>query len=275
MKATPRRIFPFASAVVAALVVAACGGSHHLSSSSEASREAVTVSADGAQGNLGKGAVPIPSGAVAQVGNALITRAQVNHWMSTLLGGDFYENKRIVAPKGLVADPPDYPRCVASLRRFAVSAKPSTAELEGKCHELNEALKQQALELLIESQWSINRGAELGLKVGQVEIQKAFNRLSAREFPTVAALHRYLALRGWTLSVELDLVRRDLLGTKLLQKLKGTRALTRFSRESTRKDKAETSCRLGYVVESCREYSGSASMTLSPAVLIEQIAPWK
>lgn len=275
MNITPRTLFAFVAAAAVALALAACGGSHHSSSSAAAPKESVTASADSAPGSLGKGAVPIPSGAVAQVGNTLITTTQLSHWMSALLGGDFYEGVRIVAPTGLVSDPPDYPRCVASLRRFAVAAKPSTAELESKCHELNEALEQQALESLIESQWTINREAELGLKVGPAEIQKAFKRLSAREFPTPAALHKYLALRGWTLSVELVLVQRDVLGTKLLRKLKGAQALMTYSRESARKDKAETSCRSGYVVESCREYSGPASTTPSPAILIEQIAAWK
>ena len=272
-----RTALAFVACLLIGVGLAACGSAASDKTPSTGSdASAVTPNPGGPSlGTLGKGAVPIPADAVAQVGNVQITEATLNEWMSHVLGGDAYESVGLVAPRGLVSDPPNYPRCESALRRLlASSAASHAAQFKSKCEELYQALKQQTLTTLIESQWAVARDAELGIKVDNQEVEREFERVKATQFRTTAALHTYLAQRGWSLSVELELIKRDMLGARLLHKVKGVQALTRLARENPKKGKAETSCRAGYVVESCREYT-TAPATPSPNVLLEEIVAWR
>ena len=222
---------------------------------------------------------------VAEVGGSAITRASVNHWMSTIMGGDFYEISRRVAPVGLAADPENYPACKAALEKLASSyaqAKPSEAERKQKCEQLHQALKAQALSYLITANVARGQAAELGLAATPAEVEQFFHTIQAREFPKEAELRQYLAERHWSVADELFLLKRDLLSsklkTKLLGRYKGTSglaALAKYAKEANRRWTAKTTCRSGYVVSGCSEYtSAQANATAaapSAAVLIEAL----
>jgi len=198
--------------------------------------------------------------------------------MGTLLGGDLYESKRVVAPKGLVSDPENLPRCVATVQRFiAGNASPTPAQIEQKCKQLHTALKNQALTSLIQYHWDLDRNAKLGLRIEPAETQRLFAQIRAKEFPTRRALDAYLARRGWTIEDELFLVKRDLLGAKVLKKiaaLGGPKGFERFTSETNEREKSETSCRPGYVVEPCREFT-SAPAEPGPNALLGEVSEWK
>ena len=237
----------------------------------------VAGSVDEAVGNLGKGATPIPGGAVAQVGNAFITRRALNHRMTAIVGGDLYELAGIVAPKGLVSDPPHSEGCVAALERIVKRRpNPGARELEAKCERLNDAVRFQALTTLIEAQWAIARDQEFGVSVRDAEVAQLDRHVKAVDFGTSAQYQRYLERRGWTDVDERNLLRRDLLAAKLIKNLRGKggiQAVARYGHESIAKGRAETSCRSGYVVADCREYSSAVKVPV-PEAVVREIAAW-
>jgi hypothetical protein len=242
------KVLAVAIAALVAVGVTACGGSRH-----------------------------VPAGTVVEVGETPITKATLNHWMSTLLGGDFFEIAHITPPKGMVSDPPDDSTCIADMR--VVAPTMGAGELTGRCEELEQAVKEQALNYLISVQRLIDEGAKAGLKATPGEIQKKFAEVKSRQFSTEADLREYLAERDWTLSDELYLVKRDVLSVKLseelVSKFRGglnSPALVSYVQGQTRKWTAKTACRTGYVVSVCKDYtSADAARVPSPAVLIEKI----
>jgi hypothetical protein len=141
------------------------------------------------------------------------------------------------------------------------------------CGKLHQAVREQALSYLIESQWNIGQDTEQGLRVTDPEVEQEFKRLRAERFPKEAELQQYLANRGWTLADELYLIKRDLLASKLQGKLSKTdseSAYSRYFQEATTKWTAMTSCRTGYVVKECMQYH-TPSPVPAPAVLIEEL----
>lgn len=227
---------------------------------------------------------------VAQIGGARITRSTLNHWMSSIVGGDYYESLLRRAPKGLVSDPPNYAACASAIETIgpptsaAGSSKAIRTELEGKCRELYSALRQQALTFLISEVWSVDVDAEYGIKVTNEEIKQVFEKLKAEQFPSKAAFATYLANHRWTLSDELDLVKRDLLTGKLeaaLERKLGKtghkpndvqKAYLTLYEENVKKYTAKTICRAGYLAPDCKQYKAPAHEPPSPDILLEQIA---
>src|SRR4029077_16402098 len=217
---------------------------------------------------------------VARVGENSITRATLNHWMGIIVSGDYFEKVGRRAPKGLVSDPPNYAACVAAEEAIMpkpVKGKslPTAAQRESKCRQLYQVLKQQAMAFLISSQRLIKQGAEQGVKGTDEEVKQHFKLLKAEEYPSDAEFQKYLADRGWTLPVELFLLKRNLLSTKIEQKLcQGhEQALVDFFKKSTKKWTASTSCNAAYVVEGCKQYKPTKTPPgASPAVLLEEMA---
>jgi hypothetical protein len=215
---------------------------------------------------------------VAQVGGTPITRATLSHWMSTIVGGDYFELTSKVAPSGIVSDPPNYPRCQAIYEATSAklppgSTRPSAELLASKCRQLYAALKEQALSFLIETQWSTEQDAEQGIRLTSAEIARSFERYKAGEFSSEAQFQTYLAERRWSLSDELFLIKKDLLSTKLIAKLGAEkRNLAAFSRESSRRLRAKTSCHAGYVVEQCSAYKAPATPAVAPETVVDTLA---
>ena len=217
---------------------------------------------------------------VAQVGGSSITKAELDHWMSTEAGGDFYElSAGHTVPEGLVSEPPNYAACVARLEAVAANptkgrSKPTAGQLLSKCRQLYQALKVQALSFLVASRWTVGAFGEVGVKATDKEVMQKFNRMKAEQFPKEGELQRYLTSRRRSPSDELLLVKLDLLSQKALQKLEtgGKQMITKFT-EAEQRWTAKTNCRAGYVVKSCKQYTGPPPLsTPSGAVLLEQVA---
>jgi hypothetical protein len=213
---------------------------------------------------------------VAQVGTATISKAMLNSWMSSITGGDFYEAALITPPTHLVSDPPNYGLCVRRLKAMAPSF--GAAALMTKCRDLYLGIKEQTLRYLLSALQRVGEDGELGVKVSEGEVRRRFAYVKAREFTSEAEYRRYLARRDWGSSVELFLVKADLLGSKLRQKLKerfgsDEAAEAKYLEAEAAKWKAKTSCRPGYVIELCRQYKHPASEPAlqSPAVVAELI----
>jgi hypothetical protein len=223
--------------------------------------------------------------AVARVGAASITRGELDHWMTTLSGGDFYEVARgHTSPAGLVSEPPNYPTCVSSLQAAATKAqsqpKPtfaapqeSSAKLLAKCHQLYVALRLQAIKYLIDAKWTLGVYAVLGVTVSDQEIAKELSQVKSSEFPKPGQFDQYLADSRRSLADELLVVKLDLASHKMQQKVakEGKQTIRRLS-EAAQRLTAKTNCRPGYVVPHCRQFRKWKGTAPSPAVLLEQVA---
>jgi hypothetical protein len=190
--------------------------------------------------------------------------------MGPMVGGDFFESTHLRAPRGLVSEPPNYAACIAAVRSFG--SKLTLAQITGKCKQLYEQIKEQVVTYLIEAEWSRARDAEQGVTVSNQEVEQEFKRLEAAYFHKVGQLQQYLADHEWPLWVELFLIKRDLLYSKLEKKFDATGRKKQFDRfliDSAKQWTAKTSCQVGYRVELCIGYK-SVPATTAPDILIEE-----
>jgi hypothetical protein len=220
---------------------------------------------------------------VARVGTTPITRAAISHWMTTLVGGDYYElSGSHLIPAGLVSDPPDYSGCESRLEAVAAhspstEAKPTGTQISTKCRQLYQAMRHQAAAYLVQAQWLINTYAALGITVTDQEVQQELARWSAEnKFNTEAQRNQFLALQRRSLADELLLMRLDVLGQKAEKEIhhEGKAFVAKLT-ETEQKWTSKTTCTAGYVVQHCRQFTSEPAPTaaLPPSsILVEQIA---
>jgi hypothetical protein len=220
---------------------------------------------------------------VAHVGETAITKTAINHWMSTLAGGDYNElSGGRTVPEGLVSEPPSYVACVAHLEAAATSSvknspRPTRVQLLTKCQQLYRALRTQATAYLVTAQWLINVDREGGVTVTDGEVLEYFRHLK-KDHPylsTEARVRNYFASRRLSLADFLFTLQLDLLSQKIQQKVAsgGKQALAELT-EAEQRWTAKTSCRPGYVVQHCKQYRGEPEYSSSPppSILMEQVA---
>jgi hypothetical protein len=226
----------------------------------------------------------LPGAVIAKIGGTTITKAELNHWMATLTGGDFYDVGRgHEVPGRLASEPPDYAACVASLQAAAAKArggragaKPpasnvSAAQLLNKCHELYVALRLQATTYVVEGHWLIAVAAALGVRASEAEVQSMLRQIKTREYPRPGQFQRYLANSRRSLDDELFVIKLDVLEQRLGKQL-STHAKQIKLLEAGHQVTAETDCQAGYVVQHCRQFTTSKKLPHSPVVLLEQVA---
>jgi hypothetical protein len=202
--------------------------------------------------------------------------------METLAGGDYYELSRAhVVPSGLVSDPPNYPRCVASLEAAQAASPKKLTHLTGlkllaKCRLLYLQLRTQATAYLVKNAVLTASYREGGVTVSDAEVATAFARYKAETYPTSAQQQRFLAARKLSVADELLIIKMDLLAQKAQAKITtgGKQAFAAFLTAQQRWT-TKTTCSAGYVVEDCQNYAGGTQpygAAPSPAILMEQVA---
>jgi hypothetical protein len=199
--------------------------------------------------------------------------------MMAFAGSDYnVVSHHATVPEGLVSDPPNYARCVAALEAAAskapsASVRESGVQMVTKCRQLYEALRIQAASFLVSVGRTIGLGRDAGVTVTDGEVQRFFQGIKAREYPTEADLQRYLAGKRWTLPDLLLQAKLELLGTEILKKIATPQGRLKYT-EAERRWTEKTSCRPGYVVEYCKQFKGGATYpsTPPPSVLLEQVA---
>jgi hypothetical protein len=221
---------------------------------------------------------------VATVGKTKISRSTLNHWMNTMAGGDYQELVGSPAPAGLVSEPADYSRCVAAAKQIKPkdlpASIPNEARLKIRCRQLHTAVKEQALSYLISVLWRAEEGAELGQGVSERELSRKLQELAYQDYKSPAAFRRFLASRHWSLSDERTLLKRNLLDTKFLERLKrraaarggGEASYGKLVKENLAKWSARTKCSPGYTAWQCRPSGSSAEADPSASVVIGQLA---
>lgn len=243
---------------------------------------ALTASALSACGSSSMGSRgAIPSGAVVVVGDTPITKANLNHWMQTVIGGDFYERVKKRAPVGLVAEPANYPACISASETIVAGSPHKSAftkpDYEEKCRQLYESVKEQALGFMISVQWRVNEASEAGIELSDADIARYARELNARDFPHPGELAAYLANRRWIPSDQLYQFKRNLLTIKLKNKInaadnpKAESEYVHFVSANLKKRKAETSCRPTYLALQCRQFKSAPAGTPAPNVTLEEL----
>jgi hypothetical protein len=268
-----------ATAVAATLIATtagACGGGGAASGSSD------DASNTNSQASTPTPSLGLASGeVVVRVGDQAITRGQVNHWMATLAGGDYYElsaGHRI--PEGLVSDPPRFGACVAHLEAVVAAvptkaSQPTGVKLLSKCRQLYRAIKTQATTSLVTTELIFGLAEEEGIAVSDAEVLVAYRHGNAERFRTPAQLASFQAAKRASVSDELLLIKKNLISEKILAKLKSAGLDLHSLARAEASWKAKIRCRAGYVVEHCSQFHGTPPPSPdSPpvTVLIEQVS---
>ncbi|MDP9133335.1 MAG: peptidyl-prolyl cis-trans isomerase [Actinomycetota bacterium] len=155
----------------------------------------------------------VPGNAVAEVDGSAIDKEEFDHWTQVVA-------RSSGQPNASVPDAPDYVKCVAQKRKTTpapAKGQPKTtdAQLKDQCKQEYEAVRDQALQILVSFQWIEGEAEERGIKVSDAEVTKSFNEQKKQSFPKDADFQKFLKDSGQT---EADIKRRvelDLLSTKI------------------------------------------------------------
>lgn len=203
---------------------------------------------------------------MVRVGEHAITKTEVEHWMSVLMG-EGTDGRRSTPP---VPVPPRFEACIADPRertRLAFQqVHPTREQLKADCKLEYERFKLKALYLLISYQWVKGAAEELGVKPDQRELARQLSAYERAYAGIAGSFGRYLRLiRGTRADIELTLELNQLtqrIEAKVGGAGGGARSSSR-SRESLLADfgkkfkvrwLARTDCRPPYVVPICRQY---------------------
>jgi hypothetical protein len=226
----------------------------------------------------------IPANSVALVGSTPITKANLTHWMHSMLGGDYWERFGKRAPVGLVSEPANYAACEAAARGLVAQSghELTPAQISQRCRQLHVAIREQALLFLINVLWRVNEGKENGITVSDAATTSYSAKYIAKFYPKPGEYEKYLATHEWAPSDELYQVKRNLLTTALKEKVTGrSRKLEEtpqsrakyfsFVEQHIPKRKSETRCVAAYAVSMCTGYTEPASSPPAPDEILEEL----
>jgi len=208
---------------------------------------------------------------VAGVGS--ITKAAVDHWthVEFILLHEYVPTRPV--PKGVVPDPPSYKDCISYLKRTAHEYAARSSTLAAECRRKERQMRANTLDKLISWDWTIGRAHAFGIRASDAEVRQQLARVIKTRSLYGANVRRYLKLSGQTMADLLFRSRVQLLEVEIANSAKHVLAslpkgLTEKQRQiaylsvarrySATKDwVGKTSCRKGYVVSACKQYTGS------------------
>ena len=180
--------------------------------------------------------VSLPAGAVAKVGDQVITQAQYDQLRAASAG---LPN----GPAQIVSDPPRYAKCIASLRAFygklqsqrkaaAKSSKqaapaalaletPGTAALRTQCRQRRVGLVTATMSQLIRGAWTAQQAKAEHVSVSDAEVDKILAQ-QRKAYPSAAQYARFLESNGLTAAALEERTRMGLLSQKLALERNGT-----------------------------------------------------
>ena len=161
----------------------------------------------------------VPPDGVAKVGDAVIKKAEFDHWLTAAARGQ--------QPPGAGAppsppDPPNFEKCVAAKLKQPVpkgSQKPKPEQLKEQCKQEYEGLKTQVLQFLIQAETLQQEAAERDINVSDAEVRKQFADQKKQSFPSDKDYREFLKNSGMTEPDLLFRVKLDVLSNKLREKI--------------------------------------------------------
>jgi foldase protein PrsA len=193
MNSLAKRGLPLALVCAIAGVAGGCGGTHRSTTAARRSAPAASSSAAASKRSNVSLGTSLPSGAVAQVGTHLVSRATLERWIQA-------RTQSLPSASKLV--PPEFASCVARLKEEPVTPEGSEGDpvqLRKECNARYEAFRRQTLERLISSVWVLEAAREVqagsgkavaGLADGQGGIDP---RAAASAADAAGAVRRTLA----------------------------------------------------------------------------------
>jgi foldase protein PrsA len=164
----------------------------------------------------GCGGDDVPSDAVAKVGDTVITKQQFDHWYENAAKSQAQQGGPATPP-----DPPNFTRCVASLKSQAPKGTPAQKDsaLKKQCKTSYDQLRQQVTQFLIQSQWVQQEADKQGIEVKDAEVRRLFEDQKKQAFPKEAAYRKFLRTSGATEKDILFRVKLDTIQGKLAAKV--------------------------------------------------------
>ena len=182
---------------------------------------------------VGCGGDDVPGNAVATVDGTAITRSDFDHWMTVFAKSSASQATQSGSSSttSTVPDPPDYTACVKAKRDAAAKtkskARPSDTQLKKQCATEYTTLRDQALGLLIASQWLEGEATDQGIKVTPAEVTKSIDTQRKQQYPKMADFQKALKDAGFTMEDLRFQTRLQQLQEKLVDKIsKGAGAPT-------------------------------------------------
>jgi foldase protein PrsA len=163
----------------------------------------------------------VPGNAVARVGDNLITTKTFKHWI-----GVAARSSRPPGTTGavVVPDPPNFTKCIAAKRQSAPKPTrgqpaPTDAQFKAQCKQEYKGERDQVMQFLIQSQWVLGEGRDLGVKASDSEVRKSFDKQKKQSFPTEQQYQQFLKSSGMTEKDILLRVKLDLVSNKIRRKV--------------------------------------------------------
>ncbi|HEY5317667.1 MAG TPA: hypothetical protein VIJ20_06785, partial [Solirubrobacteraceae bacterium] len=118
----------------------------------------------------------VPGNSVAVVAGNPITQQTLEHWGYVAAVG---ESQSSPGSPVIVPDPPNYTKCMASLKKIAPATIPAS-ELKAACVQQFE----QTMEYLVRSYWVQGQAAAEKVKVTPAAVEAKFDTAKNQEFKT-------------------------------------------------------------------------------------------
>ena len=173
----------------------------------------------------GCGGDSVPGNSVAKVGDESITRSDFDHWMTVFAKSSASQAQQggAATTTSTVPDPPEYTACIKAKRAAAAKSKskarPSDAQLTRQCKTEYTSLRDQALGLLIASEWLEGEAAGQGIKVTDAEVTKSIEDQRKEQYPKKADFEKALKDAGFTMTDLRFQTRLQKLQEKLVDKI--------------------------------------------------------
>jgi phosphatidylethanolamine-binding protein (PEBP) family uncharacterized protein len=121
----------------------------------------------------------------------------------------------------------------------------------------------RALGFLLTSEWVLGEAKARGATVSEAEVKQRFSQLAHQSFPKAGALQKYFSTSGETEADLLARIKVELLAARVAAQVTAGKSasqhsaiLAAFETNFHTHWKALTSCKSGYVMEDCKQYSG-------------------
>jgi foldase protein PrsA len=167
----------------------------------------------------------VPSNAVARVGDATISKASFDHWL-TIANNSSAASAGTTRPPA--PDPPNFVNCVSYLQKTAPKppagqSAPTVSQLKAQCQTQYSGLRDQVMQFLVSADWLQGEASDQGVKVSSAQVNTTLNQLKAQQFPSSGQFQQFLATSGMTMQDLLFRVRLDALSTKIRTKVTGAK----------------------------------------------------
>ncbi|GAC1439075.1 MAG: hypothetical protein NVSMB51_16340 [Solirubrobacteraceae bacterium] len=164
----------------------------------------------------------IPGNAVAKVGDASVSKASFDHWLTVLVDSSAGNSPNAQRPP--VPDPPNYAKCIAFSQKTAPPTpkgqpKPSPATYKSQCDQQYQSLKAQTMQFLISADWLQGEAADQGVSASGKEVQAKLAQIKQQQFPQPAQFATFMKNSGMTMDDVLFRVRLDELSSKIRTKV--------------------------------------------------------